>query len=173
MITDNTKPSNTGLAAPTNCHATASGDLLPFVILPFGASQYIQVVIFMPSGSAAPTDWTVNQNNVDVYVVSSSGVEQYCGNSGDYNTYKEVKCGFWGNKVILKKSSQYLWLCGVVILSPCDCSTSSFTNGNFLSQTAISANQGDAQISIQVVNLSDAISLGCGNSDGITFCGAR
>ena len=171
MITDPTKPSNiAGLTAPTNCHATASGDNNPSVTLPLAASVYIQVVVFMPGGH--PT-WQAYQNNVDVYVVSSSGVEQYCGNSGDYNTYKEVKCGFWGNKVILKKSSQYLWLCGVVILSPCDCSTSSFTNGNFLSQTAISANQGDAQISIQVVNLSDAISLGCGNSDGITFCGAR
>ena len=173
MITDNTKPSNTGLDAPTNCHATDTGDLLPSVTLPLPASVYIQVVILMPSGYSS---WYSYQNNVDVYVVSSSGVEQYCGNSGDYNTYKEVKCGFWGNKVILKKSSANLYLCGVVILSgpaPCDCSTSSFTNGNFLSQTAISANQGDAQISIQVINLSDAISLGCGNSDGITFCGAR
>ena len=56
----------------------------------------------MPGGN--PT-WQPYQNNVDVYVVDSSGVEQYCGNSGDYNTYKEVRCGFTGNKVILKKSS--------------------------------------------------------------------
>ena len=54
----------------------------------------------MPSGNTA---WQPNQNNVEVYVVDSFGGNYYCGCSGDYNTYKEVKCGFTGNKVILKK----------------------------------------------------------------------
>ena len=53
MITDASKDSNTGLAAPTNCHATGS-DNNPSVTLPLAASVYIQVVVFMPGGS---TDW--------------------------------------------------------------------------------------------------------------------
>ena len=68
--------------------------------------------------------WNTSQTNVDVFVVNSSDVWQYCGNTGDYNTYKEVKCGFTGTQVVLTKSTANLRFCGVAILS---CSSPTIT----------------------------------------------
>ena len=94
MISNPTTASNSGLASPTNCQTSNLSETNPSAQLNLGASIYIAAVLLIPGGHVS---WLYWEQNVNIYVKNSSGVEQYCGNTGNFNTYNEVYCGFIGN----------------------------------------------------------------------------
>ena len=105
------------LCTLTNVEAVASFEVT------LKAKFLIDAVIVIPARSI---DLTAYSENISVYVVND-GVEQLCGTIYSALYGPEVKCGFLGNQVILRKTSSALGLCSLGILTPkCDCSITSF-----------------------------------------------
>jgi hypothetical protein len=88
-----------------------------------------------------------------------------------------------GNKIIVKRpgSSMTLATAGLSILSDCDCNTSSFNpvlftlpGAAFASATTLTVKSTDAAVNITLnMQMRDAVSSVCGNTDGFTKCGPR
>jgi hypothetical protein len=102
-----------------------------------------------------------------------------------YSKYSEVFCNIVANQVIIEQQTagRDVRLCGVGVLSDCDCALSSFDPASFTTipaATLVSTNlisKFVGEVSNKSVLISstiwDSVSSMCGNGDGTSKCGLR
>ena len=83
----------------------------------------------LPGYLTVSSDWPVTQTNIAISVNTVGNTKQLCGNMADYySRYTDVSCNIIANQIIIEQQTagRDVRLCGVGILSDCDCAQSSF-----------------------------------------------
>jgi hypothetical protein len=98
------------------------------------AFGFINGVALLPGYLYVSSDWPLVQTNVAISVNKVGNTKQLCGIMADYySEYTDVSCSIVANQIIIEQQTigRDVRLCGVEILSDCNCALSSFDPASF------------------------------------------